>query len=161
MLRGLELALAGVRPGLDQPPPGCGEGDRDSDMGERSDAAGVPGMAGSGARAKVPADRPDEVPSISRAGDDCCRRRIGRLTEERRRRCEPVEGSGADEESSVVVSERRRRIEGRRGHKSVRRVQGLGRDESQSGRMRRLHPLLRDKLPPPDRNSQSLCVGIE
>jgi hypothetical protein len=34
-LRGVEVPLPGVRPGLDHPPPGWGEGDRERDMGYR------------------------------------------------------------------------------------------------------------------------------
>lgn len=35
MLRGVEAPLPGAKPGLDHPPPGRGEGDRDRVMGGR------------------------------------------------------------------------------------------------------------------------------
>jgi len=157
LLRG--LALAGFNRGLDQPPPpGRGEGDRDSDMGGRSVAAGVPGMAGSGARVKVPADRLDVLPSFSRAGDACCRRSDGTLVEERRRRCEPVEGSEEVEGSSVVKEREEKRTQ-KRSEKSrqTRRNDRLGRDEP----LRRNAQLLRFRVALLTRNSGRLCAGIE
>ncbi|KAL2216472.1 hypothetical protein M432DRAFT_641384 [Thermoascus aurantiacus ATCC 26904] len=100
-------------------------------------------MAGSGARVKVPADRLDVLPSFSRAGDACCRRSDGTLVEERRRRCEPVEGSEEVEGSSVVKEREEKRTQ-KRSEKSrqTRRNDRLGRDEP----LRRNAQLLRFRV---------------
>lgn len=115
-------------------------------------------MAGSGARVKVPADRLDVLPSFSRAGDACCRRSDGTLVEERRRRCEPVEGSEEVEGSSVVKEREEKRTQ-KRSEKSrqTRRNDRLGRDEP----LRRNAQLLRFRVALLTRNSGRLCAGIE
>lgn len=54
------LSYGEVNPGLDQPPPLLGDGDRDKDMKE----AGVPGIVDNG-WAKPFAGSPDEAPGWS------------------------------------------------------------------------------------------------
>jgi hypothetical protein len=57
------LPVPVVRPGVDQPPPGRGEGERESDMGRSSngvDAAGIGGREGG--RTKVPEGTEELVP---------------------------------------------------------------------------------------------------
>jgi hypothetical protein len=76
-------------PGLDHPPPGKGEGDRDRDIGDAKGSAGVPGI---GARvevgwARLPATRPEVLPWALLASDDSSlTRRSGDTLDEDRRR---------------------------------------------------------------------------
>lgn len=98
--------LPGVRPGLDHPPPGKGEGDRESVMGDGSGFEGVPGIGVRvvGRTELGPAGRPEVLPwpqeGVSR---DCCwcccsltRRSGGMEVDERRRWWElvTIEGVG-------------------------------------------------------------------
>lgn len=62
----LELLYGVVRPGLDQPPLRCGDGDRDNDM---SGMPGVPGTVGKCCPNRPPLVRPDVVAYVSDAGE--------------------------------------------------------------------------------------------
>jgi hypothetical protein len=96
--------LPGVRPGLDHPPPGNGEGDRESVMGDGSGFAGVPGIGVrvAGRTELGPAGRPEVLPSPQDESRCCCvcgsltRRRGGTEVDERRRWWElvTIEGVG-------------------------------------------------------------------
>lgn len=55
--RPLDPSYGVVSPGLDQPPPRCGDGDRDSDI-----LPGVPGIVGRGCETPLPGT-PDVAPS--------------------------------------------------------------------------------------------------
>ena len=83
------LSKGVVNPGLDQPPPRLGEGDRDRDM-----YAGVPGIGGKG-WANPFAGSPEEAPprNFEVSGSERLSADVGnRLAadEERRRRCDPL-----------------------------------------------------------------------
>lgn len=97
-----------VRPGLDQPPPGLGEGDLDSDMGELPVTEGVPGIG-----EREGADRrPGALllaPLLADRDEDGVRFK-GRICEEERRRwcVELLAGVSEEDENDSGMDESRR-----------------------------------------------------
>lgn len=104
--------LPGVRPGLDHPPPGKGEGDRESVMGDGSGFDGVPGIGVRvvGRTELGPAGRPEVLPWPQDGSRGCCcdgcdsltRRRGGTEVDERRRWWEVVMIDGGGSRLEVV-----------------------------------------------------------
>lgn len=103
----LELLYGVVKPGLDHPPPRCGDGDLESDM-LPCVSPGVGGTAGSGW-----ANRLEDWPGASNVVDElgCMSRSVmcAFATEERRRRCEEA-GGGLLEEASLTDDRSRYRF---------------------------------------------------
>ena len=94
----LTLSYGLVKPGLDQPPPLLGDGDRDNDIFEY----GVPGIGGND---EPPVGRPDAAPE--RSFDLCVCRFSGlgeglRTDDVRRRRCVPVSRDVEDGEATMA-----------------------------------------------------------
>jgi hypothetical protein len=88
----LELLYGVVNPGLDHPPPRCGEGERESDIWSVTSRPGVGGTAGSGCTKRL-AGCPEGDSNVDEALR-CCKSRAFGVEERRRRCCEEVAAGG-------------------------------------------------------------------